>query len=61
MEHILLNKASITTWGQQALKESQLMLASDIMNLLGYWDTDYGESVWLRIKHKHYNPSILIK
>jgi len=49
MQHILYKPSSICTWGQLALSANRSSIASEIMNILGYWGTQYAEDIFIRV------------
>lgn len=49
MKHTLIKKENICSWGQQLLSDKRFSLASEVMNILGHWGTDYAESIFNRL------------
>lgn len=49
MQHTNYKASSICTWGQMALSSNRWSIASEIMNILGYWGTQYAEDVFQRV------------
>ena len=49
MQHTNYKASSICTWGQLALSANRSSIASEIMNILGYWGTQYAEDVFQRV------------
>lgn len=52
MTHLTLDKSAITSWCQWLISKGNLIMASDVVNLLGYWGGDYAESIFQRIAGK---------
>lgn len=49
MRHTSFKTSSICTWGQLAMSDNRYSIASEIMNILGYWGTQYAEDIFLRV------------
>ena len=49
MKHLEYKKENICSWGQQLLSANRFALASEVMNILGYWGTEYAESIFVRL------------
>jgi hypothetical protein len=59
MQHTNYKASSICTWGQMALSSNRWSIASEIMNILGYWGTQYAESIFQRVNSYYPIPEHL--